>query len=244
MLACQVLLANADFNAQQWQAYRIPRGRGGAICDDVVQKLVEFFFPGLYGFIERATNAYIFNNPNPETDPKSETNYEWLHMLREVTFFWLQDAIALMRESPEICAIPPWCWIAEDANAVSDLESLAGLVVQAMECDDRQYSDKLLAQNEMLQAVENGVVKVSTQLDKRLAQLPLELRAEVRLLWDEQAAVFEERLHTGVKHAFNQASSAFDGFMRRFGENCIAAANRQQGNNFETGYLTANSVFN
>ena len=58
------------------------------------------------------------------------------------------------------------------------LESLAGLVVQAMECDDRQYSDKLLAQNEMLQAVENGVVKVSTRLDKRLAQLPLELRSE------------------------------------------------------------------
>ena len=225
MLSCQVLLANADFNAQQWKAYRIPRCRGGKLSDDFVQRLIEFFFPDLYGQIERATNAYVYNNPNPLTDPKSETNYEWLTMLREITFFWMQDAVALMRTCPEIVGAPPWSWIAEDANARLELEELGKLVDHAIEVDDLEFSDKLLAQNDMLQAVEDGVTKVSSRLDKRLAQLPVELRSEVRLLWREQATIFEERLQNGVRHAFDSATFAFDRFLRQFGENCIAAAN-------------------
>ena len=71
-----------------------------------MKMLIEFFFPNLYELCDRAKAAYEGRAFYP-TDAISITNLRFLQTLREITLFWLQDAVLLTERYPDLAGFEP-----------------------------------------------------------------------------------------------------------------------------------------
>jgi hypothetical protein len=117
-LSIDVLLATAGFNAKHWEAYSIPRQRGGNLSDPHMKALIEYWFPGIYYATDRA-EAALKGKPYHPADVVSVTNYRFLDNLKHMTMFWIQDAVILLKTHPEIKDHPPWStFLSEERNAL------------------------------------------------------------------------------------------------------------------------------
>lgn len=123
-LSPEVLLANAGYDATCWRSYILPRSQGGSLQDVHVKLLIEFFFPNLYEHCNRAQSAYE-GAPLVDGDFASETNHRFLENLRNITFFWLQDAVILLQQLPSLKDTPPWSTLLASEPARVHLEKLA-----------------------------------------------------------------------------------------------------------------------
>ena len=126
-LSIEVLLASAGFNAKHWDAYVVPRGRGGSLYDPHVKALVEFFFPDLFNMWHRAVSAFE-GNPVVRGDFPSETNTRFLSNLIHIVFFWFQDAVSLLDKYPDLKNQQPWRHFLEDPEARNHFTQLASQV--------------------------------------------------------------------------------------------------------------------
>ena len=202
-LSIEVLLANAGFNARQWSEYKIPRSRGTSIDDPDTKILVEFFFPGLYEMQQRASNANA-GRPTYRTDPQSVTNFEFLSMLREITFFWLQDTVTMLTEHRELQRVAPYTTLLEgcnqDARVKQAFEMFSKKVHDAVTSVHDAEQIELLNQNELRNALSNGVQRTANMISHRLSQLPLQMLYHAETIADRRNA----DMMIGVKAAFEQ----------------------------------------
>ena len=174
-LSNEVLLANAGYNAKEWSEYKIPRSRGTSINDNETKILVEFFFADLYNMQERARVAHA-GRPQIRSDPNSVTNFEFLTMLREITFFWLQDCVVLLSEQKELQNVAPFSTLLQGCIAEPRVREafdwFSKQVRDAVEdVRDRQLTE-LLNQTELQNALANGVQRTVNLLSNRLSHLP------------------------------------------------------------------------
>ena len=202
-LSIEVLLANAGFNARQWSEYKIPRSRGTSIQDPDTKILVEFFFPDLYEMQLRASNANA-GRPTYRTDPQSVTNFEFLSMLREITFFWLQDTVTMLREHRELQRVAPYSTLLEgcnkDTRVKQAFEMFSKKVLDEVERVTDREQVELLNQNELRNALSNGVQRTANMISHRLSQLPLQMLYHAETIADQRNA----DMMIGVSKAFEQ----------------------------------------
>ena len=137
-MSIEVALANAGFDASQWRAYMIPRARGSSTTDPHVKFLIEFFFPDLYDKVERAAEARRgiprknhSEDGVAEHDLFSESNWRFTSTLKEITFFWLQDAVILLKEYPRLVQSTPRSTLTKNAEA---REAFSELGKQVLAC--------------------------------------------------------------------------------------------------------------
>ena len=199
MLSIEVCLANAGFNAKDWQMYHLPRSRGTSLQDADVKQLVEFFFPDLYNLVRRATLGY---HGKPEGgDVSSVTNFRFLCNLQEMTFFWIQDAVILLGRDDlkdDLKDEPPWSWMLANEEARKLLESIASRIGDAVENADLTAHRNLLAQQELVASVRAGSRQAANDLDVRLASLPANLHTAVQNHWSSHGR--EELVQTVSQH--------------------------------------------
>ena len=150
-----------------------------------MKRLIEFFFPHLYETVERARRAWS-GNPVYAEDHGSETNVRFTENLREVTFFWMQDAVVLLARYPGLAEVAPWCTLLESDQCRTDLQVLGEVVNRSIAEAAGTVHTELLHQQELLQSVRAGAATSSAQLNTRLANLPQQV-------WQKQADGLRER---------------------------------------------------
>ena len=124
MLSIEACLALAGFDATQWHEYLLPRSRGTSVNDPDAKWLIEFFFPELYKTIDRVAAAYE-SNPHHRDDPISVTNFRFVTTIRELTLFWLQDSVIMLKEYEELACTPPWSTMLKHTEAKRRFDSFA-----------------------------------------------------------------------------------------------------------------------
>ena len=163
-LSYEVLLANAGFNAKQWNLYRIPRSRGTTVHDSHVKTLIEFFFPNLYHACDRARSAFEGNAIEP-SDAVSTTNVHFLETVRELTLFWLQDTIILIPHHPELARVAPWstllyaCWTPGNGHLFNAYQTFGTIVQQQDKADNAKKQNELLSQEQLYAHVREGALQ-------------------------------------------------------------------------------------
>ena len=169
-------LGCAGFNSNFWNHYILPRSRAGKITDPDVKTLIEYFYPGLYAMCERATAAFE-GNPMSSTDPMSETNHRFLCNLREITYFWLQDAVIMLDDEADLAGVPPWKTLLQGDTQIRDAFSRFGAGVQDAVTTSRiRLQEKVLAQQDLLRSVECSWVSGTDKLSNRLSKLPMQVQ--------------------------------------------------------------------
>ena len=217
-LSHEVTLANAGFNARHWQAYEIPRSRGSALTDNFIKRPIEWIFPDVYAKAEHARKQFNqrshtageqFDATYDERLPEwarhelfgSETNHRFLENIIEMTFFWLQDAVVLLREHPHLADVDPWRTFLSDATNRSDLKQLSAIILREEAQAQVTNRTELLRQDELLKTVRDGVQLVVPQLDGRLSRLPGDLRGEMEAVMLSQFDEMRATISSGVQSA-------------------------------------------
>ena len=173
-LSVEVVLANAGYNGRHWKEYVLPRSRGSHLLDEHVKRLIEKFYPDLYLKCDRATAA-MEGNPWYQEDAISETNWRFLHNLREITFFWLQDACVLVNNTHSIASVQPWRVIFEDEQCRNDIQRLGTTVLGQIALGQQQQHAQMLAQQELLQAVSAGASTAANLVNNRVSSLSVDV---------------------------------------------------------------------
>ena len=203
-LPIEVLLANAGYSAKHWQGYVLPRSRNTSIDDEKTKRLIEFFYPELYAKAHRAKQAFE-GAPIEADDAASTTNFRFLANLREITFFWLQDAVVLLSKIPELAGEAPWKTLLEAEHLQDDFRAFGSLVTSAMHTGDMEKHDKLLEQADLLHSVRSGAVQGAHLLDSRLATLPQEVSSLTYGAWHTNALpLLGPIFHTAMREFFRQ----------------------------------------
>ena len=100
----------------------------------------------------------------------------FLMMLREITYFWLQDCVILLSEYKELQKIAPFSTLLKACNSnpavKAAFECFSAQVLQSVcSAHDREQTE-LLNQRELQNALSNGVQRTAKMLSPRLSQLP------------------------------------------------------------------------
>ena len=161
--------------------------------------MIEFLFPNLYEMVDRAEAAFNQHHPEHPEDPESVTNYRWLKNLREITFFWLQDAVELLETSPEIGNAAPWKWLLQSPKQKQNLERLGADYMEVMNRHRPLEEKELLTQQQNLAALYNGSEAVSQNINRRLSLLPDAVASSIGVQWNEEMA----RMKAGLKQEMN-----------------------------------------
>jgi hypothetical protein len=202
-LSTEVALANAGFNAKYWNMYLIPRARGTSMHDEHVKVLIEFFYPNLYEGVKRAKAAYE-GNPLRGGDAMSETNYRFLSNLREITFFWLQDAVVLLQQIPELSSADPWRTLLKGAEEHEEIktafERLGTEVMTSISQSQVSQHEQLIAQEELLRSVEIGCTSTAHQLGERLSSLPHDVADLTEAAWQQRGETLGIEIQSMVVH--------------------------------------------
>ena len=205
-LSIECLLGTAGFNAQQWNMYQIPRCRGTRLWDAHTQILIEFFFPNLYYLCERAKAAHE-GFPMDDGDAQSETNFRFLTNLREMTFFWLQDAIQLFKECPRITSVPPWSTLLQAAYINPSLKMALEIFGAAVNksLSEHQLAEQtgLLSQIQLQERVQAGTIHTAHLLENRLSMLPKQVGATVDDINRDQQQGIYSNIATVVENAIH-----------------------------------------
>ena len=205
-LSTEVVLANAGFRATSWKSYYLPRARGGTIHDAHVKRLIEFFYPDLYEKCERAQRAY---NGNPDAynsmqcDAISETNLKFLENLRQITFFWLQDAVILLDKDARYGSVRPWSLLYYSQNS-DDFTALGNQILAAQVASNAARHTEMLSQTELLENVHNGAIQAVHHLESRLSQHPNHVAAVVEALNVIRDASQVEAVRKGIEETFTK----------------------------------------
>lgn len=187
-MSIEVGLANAGFNAKYWNHYVLPRSRGGSLHDVHVKRLIEFIFPGLLHAHSRAQAAWYGSDT---TVFASETNFRFTEMLIHLTFFWLQDAVVLLTQYPEMKDVSPWNMLLHpevdslsgEYNPRSDFHLLGAQVMNAIRHSTQCSHTELLAQQELIKAARDGATAGVQTMELRLSQLPGSVADTVQRDW-------------------------------------------------------------
>ena len=133
----------------------------GTMEDGHIKILVEFFFPNLYETAAKCEDDYRYRKHGRP----SETNYRWTSNLVMLVLFWLQDAVILLgRFGDELACLPPWVNMLHDDAAYAQFHALGQQITAVMQASNFQAEARLLAQNELLQAVHNASVQTANML--------------------------------------------------------------------------------
>lgn len=204
-LSYEVLLANAGFNAKQWNLYRIPRSRGTSLNDSFVKILIEFFYPDIYRQCDRARAAYE-GRAYYATDAISITNLRFLQTLREITLFWLQDAVLLVERYKNLAGVAPFktllagCY--NDSNLMQAYRAFGTIVLQQERADNVAVRQQLLSQEQLYQHVREGATHSARLIDGRLARLPQELSAEADYQFQIRMQEYEDAVQDSIRRTF------------------------------------------
>ena len=129
--------------------------------DGHIKILVEFFFPNLYETAAKCEDDYRYRKHGRP----SETNYRWTSNLVMLVLFWLQDAVILLgRFGDALACLPPWVNMLHDDEAYAQFHALGQQITAVMQASNFQAEARLLAQNELLQAVHNASVQTANML--------------------------------------------------------------------------------
>ena len=205
-LSTEVVLANAGFRATSWKSYYLPRARGGTIHDAHVKRLIEFFYPDLYEKCERAQRAY---NGKPDAfnemqwDAISETNVKFLENLRQITFFWLQDAVILLDKDARYGSVRPWSLLYYSQNS-DDFTTLGNQILAAQLASNAARHTEMLSQTELLENVHNGAIQAVHHLESRLSQHPNHVARVVEALNVIRDASQVEAVRKGIEDTFTK----------------------------------------
>ena len=212
-LSVEVCLANAGFVATNPMGYVLPRSRGSSLSDAYVKRLIEFFYPDLYATCERAERAYRMPGHEVDDDHSSTTNYRFTDNLREITFFWLQDACVLLHRYPDLATSAPWCTLLHNQTAKDDLTTLGRIVLKHEADCMAKTVDVVQTQKELLSSVRNGVAYTASVLDTRLSRLPGEVAERVEADWEHQMVHFESSVCRGLSGVLRKMASGISAAM-------------------------------
>ena len=199
-VSVEVCLANGGFNARHWNHYLLPRGRAGKLTDDYVQRLIEHLFPDLYSKVRRAKSAFDGLPEHPD-DAISTTNWRFLENLQIITLFWLQDAVVLMTDIPEIASAAPWNLLTGGGQVTTDFERLGTEVRAALEAATLTEQTKVLEQNDLLRSVHAGCIHTADALDSRLSNVPGDVSEYVLSIMRQEDEARREQLLCDVVFA-------------------------------------------
>ena len=176
-ISIESALGCAGYNAKYWNHYMLPRSRANKITDADSKALIEFFYPDLYAKCDRALAASE-GNPMVQSDPISVTNYRFLDNLREITFFWLQDAVIMLDDEAELAGVAPWSTLlGADDEIRGALDRFGEGVKNALHRGDIALHSQLLTQQDLLRSVESSWVSGTDKLASRMSTLPDQVQA-------------------------------------------------------------------
>jgi hypothetical protein len=124
-----------------------------------------------------------------------------LENIIEMTFFWLQDAVVLLREHPRLADVDPWRTFLSDATNRSDLKQLGAIILREEAQAQVTNRTELHRQDELLKTVRDGVQLVVPQLDGRLSRLPGDLRGEMEAVMFSQFEEIRAAISSDVQSA-------------------------------------------
>ena len=102
----------------------------------------------------------------------------------QLTFFWLQDSVVLLKELPELADIKPWSTMLSDASAYEAFQEMAEAVDAALRQFDVETEKTILSQEELLKSVAEGCTLTAHHIAHRLQSLPFDLLQSSNRAWE------------------------------------------------------------
>ena len=170
------------------------------MADADCKALIEFFYPDLYDKCERA-KAAAEGNPVTQGDPSSVTNNRFLDNLREITFFWLQDAVVMLTDEEQLANVAPWSTLLADDEMRATFNRFGEKVSSAMKRSEILARDQLLGQQDLLRAVETSWVSGTDKIAGRMSHLPNEVHQIAAAAQLEERPQFLRLLTQEVEHS-------------------------------------------
>ena len=182
-LSIEVALANAGYSGKAWHEYILSRTHGTSLDDANMRKLIEYFWPFLYNQCARSKAAYE-GKPMFREDAISETNYRFLVNLREITFFWIQDAVILLDSMPELQQVEPWAALLKPELRPA-FDAIGTAVLRGVDASALASHQELLTQQDLMRRVHQGALQSSHVVSDKLATVPGQVAAICTALWND-----------------------------------------------------------